>query len=58
MRDFGARPHCGLDLGILKSEAEVARLYPAWPAWKAVYKELNASGAFDGRVTDRLGIKR
>jgi FAD/FMN-containing dehydrogenase len=56
MREFGARPHWGLDLGILKSEAEVARLYPAWPAWKTVYAQLNDKGTFDGRVTDRLGI--
>ena len=56
VRDFGARPHWGLDLNVLKSEADVARLYPAWPAWKAVYATLNAKGTFDGRVTDRLGI--
>jgi D-arabinono-1,4-lactone oxidase len=56
MREFGARPHWGLDLDVLKSEADVARLYPAWPSWKAVYAELNKKGTFDGRVTDRLGI--
>jgi hypothetical protein len=58
IREFGARPHWGLDLGVLKSEADVARLYPAWPAWKAVYKDLNSSGTFDGRFTDRLGLKK
>ncbi len=56
IREFGARPHWGLDLDILKSEADVARLYPAWPSWKAVYAELNKKGTFDGKVTDRLGI--
>jgi hypothetical protein len=53
---FRARPHWGLDLDVLNSEADVVRLYPAWPAWKAVYQELNKKGTFDGRVTDRLGI--
>jgi hypothetical protein len=56
VRDFRARPHWGLDLNVLKSEADLARLYPAWPAWKSVYATLNAKGTFDGRVTDRLGI--
>jgi hypothetical protein len=41
---------------VLKSEAEAASLYPAWPVWKAIYAELNQKGTFDGRVTDRLGI--
>jgi len=56
VRELAARPHWGLDLNVLKGQAEVARLYPAWEKWKAVYAELNKSGAFDARVTDRLGI--
>jgi hypothetical protein len=56
IKEFQARPHWGLDLDVLKSEADVARLYPAWPAWKRAYAQLNAKGTFDGRFTDRLGI--
>jgi hypothetical protein len=56
IREFGARPHWGLDLSVLKGEADVARLYPGWPAWKRAYAELNPKGTFDGRITDRLGI--
>jgi len=56
MRELNARPHWGLDLDALKGEADAARLYPAWAAWKTVYQELNKKGTFDGRTTDRLGI--
>jgi hypothetical protein len=54
----GARPHWGLDLSILKSEQKVKDLYPEWPRWKTVYEKLNASGVFNGRLTERLGISR
>jgi hypothetical protein len=56
IREFGARPHWGLDLNVLQSEADVSTLYPAYGKWKAVYQTLNARGTFDGKVTDRLGI--
>ena len=56
MRTVQARPHWGLDRNILRSESEVAALYPAWPAWKRAYDRMNPEGTFDGRITDRLGI--
>lgn len=56
IRALGARPHWGLDLSILKSRAEVERLYPRFADWYAVYRTLNARGTFDGDFTDRLGI--
>jgi hypothetical protein len=56
--EFGARPHWGLDLNVLRSEAEVAALYPAYPTWKAIYDQLNDRGTFDGKFSDRIGISR
>jgi len=56
IRALGARPHWGLDLSILKSRAEVERLYPRFGDWYGVYRTLNAHGTFDGDLTDRLGI--
>lgn len=56
LREFGSRPHWGLDLNTLTSEAQLRALYPRWDAWKAQYLRFNANGTFDGKVTDRLGI--
>ena len=56
--EFRARPHWGLDLNVLRSEAEVAALYPAYPKWKAAFTQLNTRGTFDGKFSDRLGISR
>ncbi len=57
--EFAARPHWGLDLDVLESEAAVAALYPdSWPRFRAVYDRLNTRGTFDGRFTDRLHISR
>jgi L-gulono-1,4-lactone dehydrogenase len=55
MREFGARPHWGLDLNTITNEAQLRALYPRYDAWKAIYLRFNA-GTFDGKVTDRLGI--
>lgn len=56
--EFRSRPHWGLDRNALRSEREVAALYPAWSKWKRAYLEMNPKGTFDGAVTDRLGISR
>ncbi|MFP5431272.1 MAG: D-arabinono-1,4-lactone oxidase [Gammaproteobacteria bacterium] len=56
LRELGSRPHWGLDLNTLTSEAQLRALYPRWDAWKAQYRRFNATGTFDGKVTDRLGI--
>jgi L-gulono-1,4-lactone dehydrogenase len=54
LADLGARPHWG-QYNILTA-ARVKDLYPAWEAWLAVEKELNASGVFDSEFTKRIGI--
>lgn len=56
LRELGARPHWGLDLSVLESAEEVARLYPRWNDWRRVHAALNAHGTFDGELSDRLGI--
>lgn len=53
-----ARPHWGLDRNHLRSETQVAALFPEWGPWKDAYEHLNPRGVFDGRLTDRLGISR
>jgi hypothetical protein len=56
MAEFGARPHWGLDLSILKGFQQVRQLYPHADDWLKVYDALNPLGTFDGHTTDRLGI--
>jgi hypothetical protein len=55
LREFGSRPHWGLDLDTLTNESQVRALYPKYDDWKRQYLRFNA-GTFDGKVTDRLGI--
>lgn len=54
--EFGARPHWGLDLSVLRGDENVARLYPKWTTWKQVHGELNKSGVFAGKLSERLGL--
>jgi hypothetical protein len=54
LEDLGARPHWG-QYNTLTPE-RVPQLYPAWDAWMAAEKELNASGVFDSPFTRRVGI--
>ncbi|MGE3670898.1 MAG: FAD-binding protein [Polyangiaceae bacterium] len=58
MQEFGARPHWGLDLNVLKSVDDVKALWgdANVEQWLGVYRELNRSGVFNAAVTDRLGI--
>ena len=58
IENFRARPHWGLDLSILNSWAQVESLYgkPNADSWRRAYDELNKSGVFKGRLTDRLKI--
>lgn len=56
IQEFKSRPHWGLDLNMIRSEAQLRELYPKWGQWKAQYLKFNANGTFDGKVTDRLGI--
>ena len=57
LQDFNARPHWGLDVNSLTSDAQVRALWPdTWDRWKVQYHRFNTTGTFDGKVTDRLGI--
>ncbi|KXX75490.1 L-gulono-1,4-lactone dehydrogenase [Madurella mycetomatis] len=50
-----ARVHWGLDLDFVSGE-DVRAWYPDFERWVEVYKELNTTGMFNNRFTDRLGI--
>lgn len=49
------RVHWGLDLDFVTGE-DVRAWYPDFERWVEVYKELNTTGMFNNRFTDRLGI--
>ncbi len=51
---FDARPHWGLYQA--QSGAGLLARYPGAGAWLAHYRKRNATGRFDGPLTDRLGI--
>lgn len=52
----GARPHWGLEFGVVEGPAMVRAMYPRFDDWLAVRRELNPGGTFDSPFTDRLGI--
>lgn len=51
----GIRVHWGLDLDTVTAD-DVRDMYPLFDRWEAVYRQINETGAFDNRFTDRLGI--
>jgi hypothetical protein len=50
----GGRPHWGQILEI--DGAAARKMYPKFDAFRHTYKELNASGAFRNRMTQRLDL--
>lgn len=54
-RGSGIRVHWGLDLDTVTAD-EARDMYPLFSRWEAVYRQINATGVFDNRFTDRLGI--
>lgn len=58
IQEFGARPHWGLDLNVLKSVDDVKALWgdANVEEWLGAYRQLNRTGVFNAAVTDRLGI--
>jgi len=49
------RVHWGLDMDFVTAQ-DVRAWYPRWAEWLAVYNELNTTGMWNNRLTDRLGI--
>lgn len=49
------RVHWGLDLGLVTGD-DVRAWYPGFEAWQAVYQQLNTTGMFNNKFTDRIGI--
>jgi hypothetical protein len=53
--ESGVRVHWGLDLDTLQG-SQVPAMYPQYPQWLAVYRQLNSTGMFDNHFTTRMGI--
>lgn len=51
-----ARPHWGLDLSAIQGRAQASHLFEHFDDWHRQYRIYNASGVFNGEVTDRLGV--
>jgi hypothetical protein len=50
-----ARVHWGLDLDFVTKD-DIREWYPDFERWNKVYRELNSSGMFNNKFTDRMGI--
>jgi hypothetical protein len=57
LADLGIRPHWG-QVNSLAADTDFAAMYPKWPQWMAAYARFNATGVFNSRFTDRIGISR
>jgi L-gulono-1,4-lactone dehydrogenase len=55
LESTSVRVHWGLDLDFVTAE-DVRAWYPDFGRWFDVYKELNSSGMFNNRFTERVGI--
>ncbi|ERT03305.1 hypothetical protein HMPREF1624_01614 [Sporothrix schenckii ATCC 58251] len=49
------RLHWGLDIDLVTDD-DVRSWYPDFEAWHTVYRQLNSTGMFNNKFTDRLGI--
>jgi len=58
IESFGGRPHWGLDLNVLTGSQQLAALYPRFETWNLQRQHWNASGVFDGELTDRLQLSQ
>ena len=58
LADFGARPHWGQYNTLGPDRQRLDELYPRWAGWLEVYDRFNATGVFDSRFTERIGISR
>jgi L-gulono-1,4-lactone dehydrogenase len=54
LADLGVRSHWGQYNQL--TPADLPRLYPEWPKWKAVHDAFNSSGVFASPFTQRVGI--
>jgi hypothetical protein len=53
--DPEVRTHWGLELDVVDGK-EVSAMYAKYPQWLTVYRQLNTTGMFNNRFTDRIGI--
>ena len=53
---LGGRPHWGQVNYVSATEAELTRMYPKYPRWKAIHARFNQSGVFNSPFTKRVGL--
>jgi L-gulono-1,4-lactone dehydrogenase len=53
---LGGRPHWGQVNSLGASDGLLETMYPRYPDWLQVLRQLNASGVFDSPFTERVGI--
>jgi hypothetical protein len=49
------RVHWGLDLDFVTKE-DIRAWYPKFESWNNIYRQLNSTGMFNNKFTDRMGI--
>jgi hypothetical protein len=53
---LGGRPHWGQVNSLAAGAGLLETMYPRYPDWLAVMRQLNSSGVFDSPFTERVGI--
>jgi hypothetical protein len=56
LRKLGGRAHWGQVNSLAAGDGLLETMYPRYPEWLQVYRQLNASGVFDSPFTERVGI--
>jgi FAD/FMN-containing dehydrogenase len=55
---FGGRPHWGQFNRISGDHEALTAMYPQFPVWQDVQRQLNSTGVFDSPMTKRVGFTR
>jgi len=55
---FGGRPHWGLLNFWSGDQSQITQMYPMFPHWLNVYRQLNIDGMFENAFTQRCGISQ
>jgi len=56
LAQFGGRPHWGQFNKVAGDHATLSALYPQFPVWRAVHRQLNSTGVFGSPMTKRVGF--
>jgi len=58
LADLGGRPHWGQFNRISGGHQALVAMYPRFPEWQKINRQLNATGVFDSPMTKRIGLTR